>query len=262
MNIDPLAEVTMHPYSAFNNNPIYYNDPTGMIAMPPSTHTDEDGNILAVYYDGDNSVYKHENAKSKADIDNLRIDNSNTSGGGTKMGETAFWDEFVSPETGRTMTNYRIQFGKSFDPIINKLNFKSKGMDLKEIALNSRGGEIFDLKKDFKGVGALLEGKYATSRSAGNFLAGLNAEGGRMYGIGINFETFQKLAGALHIEESNGRKLTSSQMKDIIVKGTYNSSNSSNFVAPTWGEVNYQYRMSRAGWFKAEYSNVSTLGDY
>jgi RHS repeat-associated protein len=32
MNVDPLAETTMQPYSAFNNNPIYYNDPTGMIA--------------------------------------------------------------------------------------------------------------------------------------------------------------------------------------------------------------------------------------
>jgi RHS repeat-associated protein len=35
MNVDPLAEITMQPYSAFNNNPIYYTDPTGMIAEPP-----------------------------------------------------------------------------------------------------------------------------------------------------------------------------------------------------------------------------------
>ena len=63
-----------------------------------------------------------------------------------------------------------------------------------------------------------------------------------MFGVGVSFETFQKLAGALHIEESNGNKLSSSQMKDIVIKGTYNSSNISNFVAPTWGEVNYQYR--------------------
>jgi RHS repeat-associated protein len=35
--VDPLAEVTMQPYSAFNNNPIRYNDPTGMIAEDPST---------------------------------------------------------------------------------------------------------------------------------------------------------------------------------------------------------------------------------
>ena len=34
MTIDPLADVTLQPYSAFNNNPIYFNDPTGMIAEP------------------------------------------------------------------------------------------------------------------------------------------------------------------------------------------------------------------------------------
>lgn len=32
LSIDPLVEKTMQPYSAFNNNPIRYNDPTGMIA--------------------------------------------------------------------------------------------------------------------------------------------------------------------------------------------------------------------------------------
>ncbi|MET3047518.1 hypothetical protein [Flavobacterium covae] len=32
MSVDPLVEKTMQPYSAFNNNPIRYNDPTGMIA--------------------------------------------------------------------------------------------------------------------------------------------------------------------------------------------------------------------------------------
>ena len=65
------------------------------------------------------------------------------------------------------------------------------------------------MSKDYAGVGGLLNGKYATSRSAGNFLAGYNAEGGTYFGVGISFKTFQKLAGALHIEESNGKRLSS-----------------------------------------------------
>ncbi|MDO5665386.1 MAG: RHS repeat-associated core domain-containing protein [Bacteroidia bacterium] len=40
ISVDPLAETTMQPYSAFNNNPIYYNDPTGMIAEPPGDYYD------------------------------------------------------------------------------------------------------------------------------------------------------------------------------------------------------------------------------
>lgn len=69
-----------------------------------------------------------------------------------------------------------------------------------------------------------------------------------MFGSSISFETFQKLAGALHIEESNGKKLSFWQKVDIIIQGTYRSSDISKFKAPTWGEVNYQYRMSKAGW--------------
>lgn len=116
------------------------------------------------------------------------------------------------------------------------------------MAMASRGGGLFDIKKDYANVGALLNGRYATSRSVGNFLAGYNAESGTNIGVGISFTTFQKLAGALHIEESYGKKLGKGRMLDIVILGIYNSSDLKKFVAPTYGEVNYQYRMSKAGW--------------
>lgn len=128
---------------------------------------------------------------------------------------------------------------------------KAEGMDLIDIAVASTGGGDLDIKKDYQNVGALLNGKYATSRSAGNFLAGYNASTGTYLGIGISFKTFQKLAGALHIEESNEAKLNKGQMADIVLLGNYISSDpdkNKKFVSPTWGEVNYQYRMSAAGW--------------
>lgn len=79
-------------------------------------------------------------------------------------------------------------------------------------------------------------------------MAGYNAEGATYFGAGISFTTFQKLAGALHIEESSGKRLGKGQMLDIVTLGTYNSSDISKFKAPTYGEVNYQYRMSLSGW--------------
>ncbi|MDT0294909.1 toxin TcdB middle/N-terminal domain-containing protein [Mesonia ostreae] len=58
LSVDPLAETTMQPYSAFNNNPVFYTDPTGMIAEPPGDYYDKQGNWL--YNDGidDNKVYE------------------------------------------------------------------------------------------------------------------------------------------------------------------------------------------------------------
>ena len=62
---DPMAEVAYgwSPYRYGYNNPLKYSDPSGMLE---STHTDEDGNVVAVYDDGDNGVYKHEGKGEEA----------------------------------------------------------------------------------------------------------------------------------------------------------------------------------------------------
>ncbi|MBO7624778.1 MAG: hypothetical protein J6S82_05670, partial [Bacteroidales bacterium] len=248
---DPMFEkyFWMTPYAYCANNPVKYVDPSG---REISTHTDADGNVVAVYNDGDNGVYKHNGNRSYTNAElKLLYSKSNPSAGGEKMGETEFWDEFVSPETGETLTETKIQFGKSFMPIIKDMHEQSLNMDLAEIANKSMGGGVFDIKSKYSNVGGLLNGKYATSRSAGNFLAAYNASTGKKYGFRISFDTFQRLAGALHIQESSNNKLTNKQMRQIVLTGTFNPSNPQDiikFIPPTYGEVDYQYRMSKMGW--------------
>lgn len=85
--LDPLAEKCQFQssYVYANNDPVRFIDYMGMYA---STHTDKDGNVIAVYEDGDLGVYKHDDAKTKSDIDNKREGSNTTGGGGEKMGET------------------------------------------------------------------------------------------------------------------------------------------------------------------------------
>jgi RHS repeat-associated protein len=233
---------SMNKYVYVRNNPLTLIDPDGRIAME-STHIDDDGRVIAVIYDGDTGVYQHkDNADGKSPTEYMikkRQERQGSSAGGTRIGETAYWDEFISPETGRTMTNVVIRVGKTFDNIIQEKKNEAKEMDLVEIAANSGSGGKFDIKKDFVNVGGLLEGKYATSRSAGNFLAGYNARGATYFGVEIEFDTFQKIAGAMH---HLGRSLTRTEKADIVIRGK------SYGPAPAYGENMYQYRMSAAGW--------------
>ncbi len=86
-------------------------------------------------------------------------------------------------------------------------------------------------------TGKLLDGKYASARSAGNYLAGLNGRTGTFQGQHINRDTYMKLAGAL-----NQQKFSSFNAFRIVTFGTAFGS------APYYGEDEYSGRMILNGW--------------
>lgn len=219
-NVDPVVKENESPYLTLSGNPIWYLD---FLGDDPSTHTDEDGNVIAVYDDGDNGVYKHSNGTSKEDLDrshgSLTLQNP-TSAGGTKIGETEYWDEFQNPET---MTpEGTILFGKreSWDPLIKWANDHANDQDLSITMKESKHNQVLDIKTGKwaeYGVmtGRLMNGKYATARSAGNYLAGMNGVTGTFQGYHISGETYMKIAGAYQVGE-----MSAFNVMRIITLGT------------------------------------------
>ena len=218
---DPLSEryYTQSPYQYVMNNPISFFDPD-----VTSTHTDSSGVVIAVYDDDDNSVYRHNElpeeyatyegqTKTVTDEDGneTEVEVARLSGeNGENMGETEYWDEFRAHdnETGATLTSIQggatIMFGESWDLAIAFNNYQANKMDLSDVAANSLPNRTFDIKTKSTyaphgpATGKMLNGKYATARSAGNYLAGLNGGTGKFMGKHISLGAYMRIAGAVH----------------------------------------------------------------
>jgi len=224
------------------------DDPTGgeTLQADPSTHIDANGKVITVYDDGDLGVYQHPNnadgrAPTKAQLDKRH--KKSTSAGGTRVGETMFWDEFISPETGRPMTNYTVYPNGSFDPTISQAAQQAANMDLAQRAHEMRANGQFDIKRKlWPNVAMKLNGYIVTSRSAGNYLAGYLAESGTYLGVHISPDTFQKMAGYQQVMEDARKPVSKWDLAGIVINGT------SYGAAPYYGENYYQYRMSKLGW--------------
>lgn len=248
MGVDPASDLYpgWSPYNYTLQNPVRYIDPTGMVVEgPPSTDVtkNEDGTYTVVnaHNDGDNNIYV-------VDGDGNRT--------GEIIGRSIFDDEFIDPETNDPMEGYTLYpntpgtTDNNWEHILKPLANQADKLNLKEVALESVPGGLFDIKKDYAGQGRQFKGLgYATSRTAGNFLAGYNARMSSYYGAGISFSSFQKLAGAVHQGVFN-----SAVAKDILLNGT------SYGPAPYYGEIRYQYRASLLGWRAGGFNYLNGAG--
>ncbi len=84
-------------------------------------------------------------------------------------------------------------------------------------------------------TGRLLNGKYATARSPGNYLAGMNGKHGTLLGIHISKTKYMMLAGAL--DKGHYTK----PLVVLILNGSI-STNSWPWPYPYYGEDEYSGR--------------------
>ncbi|GAA4450445.1 hypothetical protein GCM10023092_06310 [Rurimicrobium arvi] len=224
-NLDPVVQISMSDYSVFRGNPILNSDIKGN-TPDPSTHTASDGSVIAVYNDGDKGVYKHSNNKDGSVPNKSQIDRrheSSTDAGGKKMGETEYWDEFADLKTKDPVgvINYSDNPKASWNYLIDWMHKDAMKYELDDIAKMSKLHQKYDIKNNQSwadaGVmtGRLLNGKFATARSAGNYLAGLNGSTGTLFGAKISNTTYLKLAGALNVG-----KYTKINAVKIVTLGT------------------------------------------
>jgi hypothetical protein len=154
--------------------------------MAASTHTDEDGNVIAVYDDDDLGVYKHsgtgDEAKKSVEANHSA---DNTSAGGEKMGETAHiysFADYNKVESGSTgniaASEAKIDFSSTWagDKISESLNSIKGFIDYQR---NADNGQDYDLKTSSDNPGGefygsrLADGTIVSARDAGNILAGV-----------------------------------------------------------------------------------------
>ena len=84
-------------------------------------------------------------------------------------------------------------------------NNDANNQDLSLTMEDSKNNHEFDLKTTVWAkyglmTGKLLNGKYVTARSAGNYLAGMNGVTGTFQGSHISGRTYMKLAGAYQLK--------------------------------------------------------------
>jgi RHS repeat-associated protein len=237
-NHDSVNPQSLNRYSYVNNNPLNYVDPYGY-----STHTAYNGDVLAVYNDQDLGVYRHSGFTSYLDWTSQGSPTlSKSDKDADQMGFTDRWDEFAAHDAkgkgidGSHAAGANIRFEYKLDDLFEYLNsmFVAEHMNLAIVAYLSRSGGPYDIKLNpelaLSGpfTGYLLNGKYVTIRSGGNYLAGLNAITLKNVFSYISPEFAQKLLGAYQAGGWKGLRNTYWTGKEY--PGT---------KPPYWGEPEY-----------------------
>jgi hypothetical protein len=158
--------------------------------MYVSTHTDKDGNVLAVYDDGDLGVYKNEDKTTTAEVDAAHS-KGNTSAGGQKMGETAHAYSFanfdkIGKKGNIAASNGFIDYNSTWAGDKIKERF-SQVKGIVDYFKNAGNGGVYDIKTNDDNPMGAEEGAYygsiltpngtiVSARDAGNILAGMVAK--------------------------------------------------------------------------------------
>ena len=182
LSVDPMADKypNVSPYNYCAWNPVMLVDPDG---REESTHIDCDGNVVAIFNDGDYGVYQHSGTMQQAQEEAYRMHSScRPSAGGLKVGETwtqlGFCDYEIYQSTGEIVPGVGAKIILSSNwaeqKIEQAMNSCPSVCEYMEKAGSENGDFNIKNQAPERNVyyGSKAYGKYVSARDAGNILAG------------------------------------------------------------------------------------------
>jgi RHS repeat-associated protein len=245
-NVDPKYKQWESPYTCFGDNPIMLIDPKGDNA---STHTDEDGNVIAVYVDGDLGIYKHEAGTTKEDVENAHSA-ENTSAGGEHMGWTLYNKSFAIGKSWEAVGKIEFNSYEARDWLNERTNEIKQSIirngskqARNQYALHAGNNGFYDFKskngKGFYAGSQISENVYLSARDVGNYLAGKVAKMTNQTKL-----DFMLTAGAFEMHKNNLVDLRlhlNKYKQEALAKGY-----------PTYGEKHRSNYFQRLGYEEIE----------
>ena len=182
LSVDPMADKypSISPYAYCAWNPVRLVDPDG---REVSTHIDCEGNVVAVFKDGDYGVYQHLGTTQQAKEEAISKHSScMPSAGGLKVGETwtqlGFCDFEKYQSTGEIVPGIGARIDLSSNWAEQQIDLAMNSKPSIDEYMGKAGNENgdFNIKNRAPGrnvyYGSKAYGKYVSARDAGNILAG------------------------------------------------------------------------------------------
>jgi RHS repeat-associated protein len=245
LSVDPMSDKypSLSPYVYCANNPVKLVDPNG---EEISTHTDKDGNVLAVYNDGILGIFVHTQAEIDDYHNGVKFQNNYDQMIGYSLCVSSFAPgdkiDFGSYQAKQWLNIFEGSFCTSFTNPLHAMAF---------YASEAGNGGIFDPKSKFSNGSQLSEGIYVSPRDLGNFAAGYFGRS-----VGLSKETTLASFGAFQLAKNNKKEFIAN-FHNLYKQALSTQGQGIEPPQKTYGEAAISNYFQRLG-----YENIRTMSDF